>query len=151
MKRPETRHYTEEELLMHALREEAPETGEAVSAHLDSCGECHGVYLEYEALVGEIHTWPLPELPEDSWEARKAELMSMFRRELEKGRRRGFSRKFEWRFQRIWEYALDNPLPAMGYVAAAVAFASERTITVFRLDRILPATSEVINILRQVL
>jgi hypothetical protein len=52
-------------------------------------------------------------------------------------------------FESAWNYALENPLPTLGYIVVALAFASERTITVLGLDRVVPATSEVIEILKQ--
>ncbi len=151
MNRPETRHYSEEELLLHIIGETAPETRVEISAHLERCHECRSVLLEYAALVKNLGDWSVPALPEESWHSRKALLMEQFRQDRDWIRRRGFLWYLRWGALKIWDYAMENPLPTMGYIAAAIAFASERTITVFRLDWILPATGEVFRILRQVL
>ena len=151
MRRPETRHYSEEELLLQIIGEVAPEVQAEISSHLDGCQECRSIHQEYAALVRQLADWAVPELSEESWRARKASLMAQFRQDREWIRRKGFFWYMRWGAQKIWDYAIENPLPTMGYIAAAVAFASERTITVFRLDWILPATGEVFKFLRQVL
>jgi hypothetical protein len=151
MKRPDVRHYTEEELLMHVLRDEAPEVEAAIIGHFETCHECRSVYQEYEALVADIRHWMVPELAAESWEAQKTQLLTMFRQDRQWMRRKGILHYLKITAGRVWDYALENPLPTMGYVAAAVAFASERTITTFRLDRVLPATTEVFKFIRQVL
>jgi anti-sigma factor RsiW len=151
MKLPDERHYTEEELLMHLLGEEVPAPGSAIAAHLPKCGQCRAVFQEYQQLQKDILAWQAPELPEEAWQARKAELMNLFREDRSRSRREGFLPLLARLIQGAWSYALENPLPTLGYVIVAVAFASERTITTFRLDRILPATNEVLALLRQVL
>ncbi len=151
MKRPDTRHYSEEELLLQIIGEVAPETRAEISAHLEECQECRSVQQEYAALVRNLRDWTVPELSPESWRAGKAMVMEQFRRDREWIRRKGLLWYLRWGTLKIWDYAVNNPLPTMGYIAAALAFASERTITVFRLDWILPATGEVFRILRQVL
>jgi anti-sigma factor RsiW len=147
----QARHYTEEELLMHVLHEEAPEMRRVVSDHLEKCSECRSVFQEYRALVVRFSNWTIPAVPEDVWRERKANLLDQFHQDQEWLQRGKLIRMLERRFQKIWDYALENPLPTLGYIAVAIAFASERTLTVLRLDRILPATSELFEILRQVL
>jgi hypothetical protein len=150
MKPPDERHYTEEELLMHLLGEEVTEMGSAVSRHLSRCGQCMGVFQEYRELYQSILRWQVPEISEEAWLARKDVLMDHFRKE----QLRSGSGVFPFLtrvVRRAWGYAVENPLPTLGYVIVAVAFASERTITIFRLDRILPGTNEVLAILRQML
>jgi anti-sigma factor RsiW len=151
MKRPETRHYSEEELLLHIIGEVAPEIRAEISAHLMGCPECRSILQEYAALVKSFGTWSVPELSEESWQSSKARLMTQFRQDREWIRRKGLLWYMRWGALKGWDYAMENPLPTMGYIAAAIAFASERTITIFRLDWILPATGEVFRILRQVL
>jgi anti-sigma factor RsiW len=151
MRRPEERHYSEEELLLSMLGEAAPEAQAEVSAHLEKCPECRSVWQEYSALVKNIGRWSVPAPSEESWQGSKAKLLAQFRQDRDWLRRRGLFWYLRWGAVKVWDYAMENPLPTMGYVAAALAFASERTITVFRLDWILPATGEVIKILRQVL
>ncbi len=151
MKRPEVRHYTEEELLMHVLGDEAPEVAAVIAGHFETCQECRSVYQEYEALVTSIRSWKVPERPADTWRVQKTQLMGMFRLDQQWMRRKGILHYLKRTAEGIWDYALENPLPTMGYVAAAVAFASERTITTFRLDRVLPATTEVFKLIKQVL
>ncbi len=151
MKRPETRHYSEEELLLHIIGEVAPGPRAEISAHLEVCPECRSVLHEYAALVKNLANWSVPELSEESWLSNKSSLMAQFRQDREWIRRKGIFWYLRWGAVKVWDYAMENPLPTMGYIAAAIAFASERTITVFRLDWILPATGEVFRILRQVL
>ncbi len=151
MRRAETRHYSEEELLLHIIGEAAPESCAEIEAHFDGCQECRSIHMEYAALVKSLGDWTVPVLSEESWRGRKAVLMAQFRQDLEWIRRKGLLWYLRWGAQKVWDYAIENPLPTMGYIAAAVAFASERTITVFRLDWILPASGEVFKFLRQVL
>jgi hypothetical protein len=151
MKLPDDRHYTEEELLMHLLLEEIPETGSAIASHLQKCGQCRAVFQEFQQLQKSILAWQVPALPEEAWLARKVQLMNLFREDRSQRRGEGFLPFLTRLVQGAWSYALENPLPTLAYVIVAVAFASERTITLFRLDRILPATNEVLAILRQVL
>jgi hypothetical protein len=152
MKRPEVRHYTEEELLVHSFGEEPPSLAKQIAGHLLECRQCSAICLEFEALRSSVTSWRVPALPEDSWAARKAELMAQFRMEQASLRpQRGVLVGLRRMLSAGWEYALENPLPTIAYIAVALAFASERTITVFRLDRILPASSAVFEILRQIL
>jgi anti-sigma factor RsiW len=151
MRRPEARHYSEEELLLHILGEAAAESRAEVSAHLEKCQECRSVWQEYSALVKSIGRWIIPVPSEESWQGCNAKLIAQFRQDRDWLRRKGLFWYLRWGGLKVWDYAMENPLPTMGYVAAALAFASERTITVFRLDWILPATGEVIKFLRQVL
>ena len=151
MKSPEERHYSEEELLMHLLGEEVPEMGASIAGHLLNCGQCETVFGEYQQVQKTILRWRVPEVPEEVWEDRKAQLVRQFREERLRAGRTGVPAFLVRFFQGAWSYALENPLPTLGYVIVAIAFASERTITIFRLDRILPQTNEVLAILRQVL
>jgi hypothetical protein len=151
MKRPETRHYTEEELLMHLLQEESPEMAEEIAGHLPDCGECSAVLAEYKALLVSFQDWTVPEVSEIEWQRNKAQLLGMFRQDRERFRQKAPWFRLQQTLGRLWDYALENPLPTMAFVAAATAFALERTITVFRLDRLLPVTGELIEILRQAL
>ena len=151
MMRPEVRHYAEEELLMHVLREEAREVEAAITEHFETCQECRSVCREYEVLVAGIRSWQVPELPAESWLAQKAQLLAMYRQDRQWIRKKGILHYLRMTIEGAWNYALENPLPTIGYVAAAIAFASERTITIFRLDRVLPTTAEVFKFIRQVL
>ncbi len=150
MRRRETRHYTEEEILLHVLEEDNAEVRPPVAEHLDECGACGAVRREYLELMALLRQWELPAVPAARWSAARAAVMDRFREDQEWLQRKGLAR---WLHQaeRIWNYALSNPLPTVGYVAAALAFASERTITLFRLDEALPGTAEVLDILRQIL
>lgn len=151
MRNPETRHYTEEEILMHLFGEEDPAAGKEMSSHFEECEQCSAVLLEFQGLKARVSSWRVPQVPEGVWRARKAELIDQFRRDqllVPKGGLLGALRRS---VQVLWNYAVENPLPAMGYVAAGVAFASERTISLFHLDRILPASDQVFEILRRIL
>jgi hypothetical protein len=149
MPRSETRHYSEEELLMHLLQEETPETGENIAGHVRECGECHAVLREYELVVARILRWGLCDFPAEVWDADRVRLLEQFRRDQSWLERRGLLRTLMHGFESAWSYALENPLPTLGYIVVAFAFASERTITFLKLDRVVPATSEVIEIIRQ--
>jgi hypothetical protein len=149
MPRSEIRHYSEEELLMHLLQEEAPETGVRIAGHVRECGECHAVLREYEIVVARILKWDLADFPAEVWDADRLRLLEMFRRDQAWLERRGVLRTLMRGFESAWSYALENPLPTLGYIVVAFAFASERTITFLGLDRVVPATSEVIEIIRQ--
>lgn len=150
MKRPASRHYAEEELLMHYLREETPEVGKEISTHLRECSECTAIFEEYGELVDRIQAWPLPESSQEAWRAQKGMLLAQYRTDFAGGRRQGFWPSFQKSLATAWNYALENPLPTLAYIAVAVAFALERTISTFRLDRILPGATEMFEILRQV-
>ncbi len=149
MPRSETRHYSEEELLMHLLQEESPEVGENIALHVRECGECHAVLQEYELVVARILRWDLDDFPAEVWDADRLRLLEQFRHDRSWLGRRGSLRTLIHGFEAAWSYALENPLPTLGYIVVAFAFASERTITFLRLDRVVPATSEVIEIIRQ--
>ncbi len=149
MPRSETRHYSEEELLMHLLQEETPETGVNIAGHVRECGECHAVLREYEVVVARILRWGLDDFPAEVWGADRARLLEQFRSDQSWLERRGVLRTLIHGLESAWSYALENPLPTLGYIVVAFAFASERTITFLRLDRVVPATSEVIEIIRQ--
>jgi hypothetical protein len=150
MKRPGFRHYSEEELLLHFLQEESAAAAGEISEHLQECGECSSIFQEYGDLVGRIQAWQVAEVPEEAWQSRKAVLLAQFRQDCTSGRGKGIIPYLLKTLQTAWNYALENPLPTLGYIAAAVAFALERTISTFRLDRILPGASEVFQIIRQV-
>ena len=150
MRRQEVRHYSEEELLMHLLGEETDQVNAAVSAHLKACNECMAVFEEYRYLVSDIHSWEVEEIAEDARQSQKAQLMASLRPERSLPGE-SMLESLAAGFSKAWNYALAHPLPTLGYIAIALAFASERTISVFRLGPVLPSTSEVIQILRQVL
>lgn len=150
MRRHEFRHYTEEELLMHYLEEETAEVGREISIHLQECGECRAVFEEYGDLVARIRSWAIPEIQEEAWQTQKAMLLAHFRADTASGRRRSLVFSFHKSLVSAWNYALENPLPTLAYIAVAIAFALERTISTLRLDRLLPGANEVIEILRQV-
>jgi anti-sigma factor RsiW len=150
MRHTGSRHYLEEELLMHLLEEDDPDARPATRAHLEACPECRAVLYDFSAVRNDILQWKIEEPPEELWQQREARLLEMIRSERFRSGRSGPLRSLEEGFRAVWDYALENPLPAMGYLAAAVAFASERTITVFRLENVLPRTNQVLEILRQV-
>ncbi len=150
MKRPGSRHHTEEELLMHYLREETAEAGREISSHLQECGECTAIFAEYGDLVERIRGWAVPEIQEEAWQAQKATLLTRYREDAAGGRRRGLILSFQKSLLSVWNYALENPLPTLAYITVAIAFALERTISTLRLERLLPGANEVIAILRQV-
>lgn len=151
MKRPRSGHRTEEDLLMHLLGEQTSRSAADIERHVAECAECAGVLMEYRELVSALREWELPEIPEADWEAQKARLLALFRLERARQPRAAFRAALVQALERAWNYALENPLPAVAFVAAAAAFALERTISVFALDRLLPVTGELIEILRQVL
>ena len=149
MPRVEARHYSEEEILMHLLGEEVPEAGADIASHLEVCGECEAVSREYAGVLSRIRTWGLEDYPAEVWRDDLAKLLERFRGDQTWLARKGGMQILLEGFRFVWNYALENPLPALGYVVVALAFASERSFTVFGLDRIIPATTEVIQILRQ--
>jgi hypothetical protein len=100
-------------------------------------------------VVARILRWGLDDFPAEIWEADRVRLLELFRRDQAWLERRGVLRTLVHGFESAWNYALENPLPTLGYIVVALAFASERTITVLGLDRVVPATSEVIEILKQ--
>ncbi len=151
MRRPEIRHYSEEELLVHILEEETPELAQEISSHLRACGECDAIFKDYVEVVNQIRSWSVLEPAEDVWRAQKASLLAQYRQDFAAGRMGGLLSAFFRSLQTGWNYALDHPLPALGLVAVALTFAMERTITTFRLDRVLPGASEVLQILKQIL
>jgi anti-sigma factor RsiW len=150
MKRHESRHFSEEELLMHFLGEETADAAREIAGHLEGCGECHAIFKEYGDLVGRIQAWPIPEISEEARQSGKAALLAQYRRDMASGRDKGIIPFLHDILLGAWTHALEHPLPTLGYLAVAVAFALERTISTFRLDRILPGASEVIQLLRQV-
>ncbi|MBP1596217.1 MAG: hypothetical protein H6Q05_1594 [Acidobacteria bacterium] len=150
MRKTGFRHYSEEELLMHFLQEETEEVGQEISVHLRECGECDSIFKEYGYLVGQVQAWRVPEIPESVWQTRKSRLLLQFREDLERSKGRGMLSSLRAAIQSAWDYALEHPLPTLGYIAIAIAFALERTISTFRLDRVLPGASDVFEILRQV-
>jgi hypothetical protein len=150
MRRPRSRHYTEEELLMHSLGEETSGMEKEISTHLRECDECDGIFREYGGLVERIRTWTVSEVPEEVWQAQKAALLARYRQDFAGGRGKGIIAFLRTSLETAWNYALEHPLSTLGYVAAAIAFALQQTISTFRLDRILPGASQVFEILRQV-
>jgi len=150
MRRPRSRHYTEEELLMHLLDEETSDMGMEISTHLRECDERDGIFSEYGELVERIRTWAISGVSEEVWQAQKAALLALYREDFAGGRGKGIISFFRASLERAWNYALEHPLPTLGYVAVAIAFALQQTISTFRLDRILPGASQVLEILRQV-
>jgi hypothetical protein len=151
MRQPVSRHYTEEELLMHFLQEETPNTAGEISSHLLECGECDAIFKDYADVVGRIQAWSIPDLADDVWRAQKAAVLAQFRQEQVIGKNKGLVSALLKNLQSTWSYALEHPLPTLGYVAIAITFAMEQTISTFRLDRILPGASEVFEILKQIL
>jgi len=145
----ENRHYTEEELLLHLLEEEDPEMGQQIRAHAERCGECGAVLADYRVFISDLAQWDLPPVSEAEWQELGAQLMERYRREPLA--RIGMWFRLHQLLHFAWSYAVENPLPTLGYVAVALAFALERTIHTLRLDRILPATGELFEILRQML
>ncbi len=151
MKRIQSRHYPEEELLMHHLQEETRQAGEQISAHLLECTECRAVFEEYVDLVVQIRGWTVPEIPQTAWEAQRAIVLARYRTENADLQRKGMMQALQQSLVTVWNYALNNPLPTLAYIAVAVAFALERTISTFRLERLLPGSGELFEILRQIL
>jgi anti-sigma factor RsiW len=151
MKRQQERHYTEEDLLMHLLGEETPNIESMISDHLPECRQCHAAYTDLQSVVKDIHSWAVEYPPEESWQLRKAQMMEILSRDKRSFQSRGVLGSLARIFQSAWDYALENPIPAMCYVVVVIAFASERAIDVFRLHSVLPAASQVIELLTQVL
>jgi hypothetical protein len=150
MKRPGVRHYTEEELLMHFLQEETADMGLEISAHLKECGECDSVLQEYADLVTRIRDWAVPEQPAEVWQTCRAAVLTQYRNDQSAGRGMGIVKTVRQSLATAWNFALENPLPTLGYIAVTLAFALERTISTFRLDRILPGANDVLELLKQV-
>lgn len=151
MNREANRHYTEEELLLHVIQELPDTVSSQLEDHLKVCRECAGVSAGFGEVIRSMESWRVPEVPQEQWESVRALVLEEFRRDRGLFGRPGAWRSFSRLAQAVWDYAMENPLPTLGYVIAAVAFTSERTITVFRLDRVLPATGELIEILRRTL
>jgi len=151
MTNTDARHYTEEEILMHLLHEETAGTPEQIAGHAAECGECASVLAQYRILLDDIREWTIPEHPGPVWEAQKARLLAGFHADREMLRHGSIWPRIQWALRPVWNYALENPLPTMAYIAVATAFALERTVSTLRLDRLLPATGELFEILSQVL
>jgi len=151
MRQPVSRHCTEEELLMHFLYEETPNTAREISSHLLECGECDAILKDYADVVRRIQAWSVPDLADDVWRTQKAAVLAQVRQDQAIGKNRGLVSAFLKSLQSTWSYALEHPLPTLGYVAIAITFAMEQTISTFRLDRILPGASDIFAILKQIL
>jgi hypothetical protein len=150
MKRPAFRHYSEEELLMHILGEDDPKGSAMIASHLEECHECQVVLREYQHVLEDIHSWMVEEIPEVAWQQQKGRLMTFVRDESRTSFRDIWVR-LGGVISQGWDYAMAHPLPTLGYIALALAFASQSTISTFRLDQMLPTTGEVIQVLRMVL
>jgi hypothetical protein len=150
MKRHAIHHYSEEELLMHILGEEGLEESAIISAHLEECPECRVILREYQQVLEGIHCWRVDEISEAAWQEQKERLMAFVQNDG-KTSFRNFWIRLGGVFSQTWDYAMSHPLPTLGYIAVAVAFASQRTISIFRLDQMLPTTGEVIQVLKLVL
>jgi hypothetical protein len=151
MKRRDARHYSEEELLLHLLAEDTPAVASEIAAHTSECSECAAVLAEYRELVAGIQEWKTPAIEEKEWERVRSELLVLFRQGRQSGRRGPAWYKLRRGLELVWNYALDNPLPTVLYITAATLFALERTITTFRLEKVMPATGQLLEILRQML
>lgn len=150
MKRDQ-RHYSEEELLFHLLGEDTAEASAATKVHLERCSECTAVLRDFAEFRTQLLGWKVEEPGDTWWQETGTRLLEAYRDSRRSIPKRASFDSVARTLRSAWSYALENPLPTMGYVAAVLAFASERTITVFRLDRLLPRTSEMLEILRQVL
>jgi hypothetical protein len=150
MNRPANRHYSEEEILMHILGEEDSKEGAILAAHLGECQECRLVLLEYQRVLEDIRFLRVDEIPAVAWLEQKERLMAFVRDES-----RTSFREIRVRlggvFVQTWNYAIAHPLPALGYIALALALASQSTISIFRLDHVLPTTGDVIQVLKLLL
>ncbi len=151
MRRHGKLHYSETELLMHLLDEETPEFAGKIAAHLPECAECQAVFQEFREVERCIHSWTVKDLPEESWLESKMQLMEFFQQDRTLLHSKGIIESLLRAFQVVWDCAVENPISAIGYVALAIAFASARTIEVFRMQSMLPEVSQVIEILRKVL
>jgi len=151
MKRRDARHYSEEELLLHLLAEDTPLLSLEIAAHTSECSECAAVLAEYREVVAGIPEWTAPAIEEREWDQVRSELLDLFRQGRASGRRGAIWHWLRRGIDFAWNYALDNPLPTVVYITAATLFALERTITTFRLEKVVPATGELLEILRQML
>jgi hypothetical protein len=150
MKRPTLSHYSEEELLMHILGEEDPKASDLIAAHLEKCQECQAILWEYRKILESIQRWKVDEIPEAAWQLQKERLMAFVRADGRTSFGDIWSRLRNI-LPQTWDYATAHPLPALGYIALALVFASQRTISIFRLDQMLPSAGDVIQVIRLVL
>jgi hypothetical protein len=151
MNRQEERCYLEEELLMHLLNEELPDNAIKISNHLASCPSCKVVFNNLDETVKAVCAWGVEELPTESWESTKIQLMQHFRRDLHLLRSKGMNPPIFNILRLAWDYAIKSPIPAICFVAVVMAFASERTIEFFRLQPMMPSASQIVEMLRKVL
>jgi hypothetical protein len=90
-------------------------------------------------------------IAEGEWGRIRSELLDLFRQGRTKVRRGVLWYRLRRGIEFAWNYALENPIPTVVYITAATLFALERTITTFRLEKVVPATGELLEILRQML
>jgi hypothetical protein len=151
MRRRDARHYSEEELLLHLLAEDSPGLSAEIAVHTTECGECAAVLGEYREVVAGIQEWKAPAIDEREWERVRSELSELFKQGRARGRRGVAWHNLRRGIEFAWNYALENPVPTVVYITAATLFALERTITTFRLEKVVPATGAILEILRQML
>lgn len=147
----EQRCYLEEELLMHLLNEEPPDEAISISNHLASCRSCNAVFNDLVEAEKAIRSWTVEDLPAESWESVKIQFMQLIHQDSLLFRGRGMIGSIFNIFQSAWDYAIKSPIPAICFVGAVIAFASESTIEFFRLQPMMPSAGQVIEMLRKVL
>jgi hypothetical protein len=150
MKRSEIPHRSEQELLMHLLDEELLARDSGVSRHLQQCHKCSAVLQGYKELLSDIRSFTIKDVSHGAWQEQKDRVMAA----IKVGGIGNHQRVWpclKAALARHWEYALANPLPTLGCIALVIAFASQETISIFRLDRMLPNTGDVIRLIKQVL
>jgi anti-sigma factor RsiW len=151
MNRHDPNCHLEEELLMHLLEEDSPEDAIRISNHLASCRSCKAAFSDLVETERAIRSWEVEDLPAESWELMKIELIRLIRRDSRLVRSRGIVGTMLNFLQPAWEYAIKSPVPAICFVGAVIAFAAQSAIGFFRLQPIMPTAGQVIEVLRKAL
>jgi predicted anti-sigma-YlaC factor YlaD len=73
--------YLEEELLLHVLNDEHPDEKIRISNHLASCRSCKDVFDELVEAERAIRSWTVEDLPAESRESMKMEIMQHIRQD----------------------------------------------------------------------
>ena len=151
MNRQEERCFLEEELLMHLLDEERPDDSIRISNHIESCSSCRAVFNDFIEVDKAIRSWTIEELPEESWESMKIQLMENAQKDAFLFRGKGMISSVFNIFQPAWSYAIKSPIPAVCSFGIVIAFASESVMEFFRLQHMMPSAGQIIGMLRKIL
>jgi anti-sigma factor RsiW len=140
-------HPDHEQWTLFYYHELPPQEARRLEEHLRGCGECNRAFSEWRRIQSLV-TLQVPEPLPARWAQLRSAVIHEFRRRTSAGRLELLVEDLTQGVAWMWNYLTEDPMAAMAYVSAAIAYLIYSLSNVSGLQSLIPNTEQVLSLIR---